>query len=79
MHSAYLKSLSFTLPARVKEFHKQWPALAQKYADEHEIRSHPAAFSAAARPIMEGSLSQASIEAMFSDLGAMIDRSTSSW
>lgn len=79
MHSAYLKSLSFSLPARVEDFHKQWPALAQRFTDEEVIGSHPIAFSGAVKPIVEGPLSQDSIEAMFRALGAMIERSTSRW
>lgn len=79
MHSAYLETLSFTLPAGVERFQKQWPALALKFADEKEIRSHPAAFSAAVKPIVEGPLSEDSIEAMFRALGAMIQQSTSRW
>lgn len=79
MHSAYLKSLSFALPAPVDTFHKQWPALAQQFADEKTIGAHPIDFAAAAKPILEGPLSQDQIEVMFGDLGAMINRSTAAW
>jgi transketolase len=79
MHSAYLKPLDFSLPERVKTFHEQWPALARQFADEKVVGAHPADFSAAVKPLLEGPLSQASIEAMFNDLGAMIKKATAKW
>jgi hypothetical protein len=79
MHSAHLKALSFKLPAGVDDFHKQWPALTQKFADDEEIRANPAAFSDAVTPILDGTLSEESIEAMFRSLGAMIQRATARW
>jgi chromosome segregation ATPase len=79
MHSAYLKPLSFSLPPRVQTFHQLWPGLREQFKDEAAIGTHPAAFSAAVEPLLEGPLSQANIEAMFNDLGAMIERSTAAW
>jgi DNA repair exonuclease SbcCD ATPase subunit len=79
MHSAYLKALDFSLPTRVEAFHKQWPALAQQFADEKTIGAHPADFAAAVKPLLDGELSQTSIEAMFNDLGAMIKQATAKW
>ena len=79
MHSAYLKPLSFQLPVRVESFHKQWPELAHRFADEGEIGQHPAQFSAAVKPLLEGSLSEASITDMFEDLGRMLKQATSAW
>ncbi|HSJ53563.1 MAG TPA: hypothetical protein VLC52_07410 [Anaerolineae bacterium] len=79
MHRAYLKPLDFQLPARAEAFHKQWNALNGQFSDEAAIGAHPAAFSAAVRPLLEGSLSQASIEAMFADLGKMIERAAAAW
>jgi hypothetical protein len=79
MHSAYLKPLSFSLPPRVSTFHEIWPKLEKQFADEEVIGAHPASFSATIEPLLEGPLSQASIEAMFNDLGAMIKRSTAAW
>lgn len=79
MHSAYLKSLSFALPASADTFHKQWPALAQQFADEEMLGAHPTQFAATVKPILEGPLSQDKVEAMFGDLGDMIKRSTAAW
>jgi hypothetical protein len=79
MHSAYLKPLSFSLPPQVEAFHKLWPTLAKQFADEEAIGGHPASFTAAVEPLLKGLLSQANIEAMFNDLGAMIERSTAAW
>jgi hypothetical protein len=79
MHSAYLKPLDFSLPARVRAFHEQWPALARQFVDEKAVGAHPADFSAAVKPLLEGPLSQASIEAMFDDLGAAIKKATARW
>jgi hypothetical protein len=79
MHSAYLKALDFSLPARVDAFHKQWPALARQFADEQVVGAHPADFSAQVKPLLEGDLSQARIEAMFDDMGAMIKQATARW
>jgi chromosome segregation ATPase len=79
MHSAYLKPLNFSLPSRVRAFHQVWPRLAKQFADEEAIGARPASFSATVEPLLEGPLSQAKIEAMFNDLGAMIERSTAAW
>jgi len=79
MHSSYLKPLDFQLSARVETFHKQWGTLKGKFSDEAAIGAHPADFTAAVRPLVEGPLSQASIEAMFGDLGKMIERATATW
>lgn len=79
MHSAYLKPLNFSLPPPVQAFHQVWPTLAEQFADEEAVGTHPASFSATVKPLLEGPLSQAKIEAMFDDLGAMIERSTAAW
>jgi hypothetical protein len=79
MHSAYLKPLSFSLPPAIEAFHRQWPALAQQFADEKTIGAHPADFAAAVKPLLEGPLSQASIEAMFGNLGAVVQQATQAW
>jgi hypothetical protein len=79
MHSAYLKALSFNLPPRVETFHKHWSALANQFADEEALGAHPDSLSAAVEPLLKGPLSQENIEAMFSDLGAMITRATAAW
>ena len=79
MHSAYLKPLSFSLPTDVKAFHRQWLPLTTRFADEATIGSHPAQFSANVRPILEGSLSQANIEAMFNSLSRMLKQATAHW
>jgi DNA repair exonuclease SbcCD ATPase subunit len=79
MHSAYLKPLDFSLPARVKAFHKQWPSLAQQFADEETVGAGPEQFSSTVKPLLEGPLSEARIEDMFSALEAMIKQSTKAW
>jgi hypothetical protein len=79
MHSAYLPALNFSLPAGTQEFHKQWPALTEQFADEKTIGDHPAKFSASVKPLLEGPLSQSNIEAMFNGLGAMIKGATARW
>jgi hypothetical protein len=79
MHSAYLAGLDFSLPSRAETFHKQWPALAQQFADEKTIGAHPSEFAEAVKPLLEGPLSEASIEAMFNSLGRMIEQSTARW
>ena len=79
MHSAYLKPLSFTLPPRAEAFHQQWPALAKQFSEEKVIGAHPASFSVAVESLLTGPLSQATIEAVFQDLGDMIERSTAAW
>jgi chromosome segregation ATPase len=79
MHSAYLKPLSFSLPPPIEAFHKQWPALAQQFADEQTIGTHPADFAATVKPLLEGPLSQANIEAMFNNLGAIVQEATQAW
>jgi chromosome segregation ATPase len=79
MHGAYLKPLEFTLPGRVETFHKQWSTLARRFLDEKTVAAQPAAFAAAIAPLLEGPLSQASIESMFNDLAATIERATAAW
>jgi hypothetical protein len=79
MHSAYLKPLDFDLPDRVKSFHEQWPVLARQFVDEKAIGGNPADFSAAVEPLLAQHLSQTSIEAMFGEMGAMIERATARW
>jgi len=79
MHRDYLKPLDFQLPARAEAFHKQWNTLNGQFSDEAAIGAHPSAFSAAVRPLLEGTLSQESIEAMFADLGRMIERAAAAW
>jgi chromosome segregation ATPase len=79
MHSAYLKPLNFSLPPRVQTFHRLWSGLTEQFKDEAAIATHPTAFSAAVAPLIEGPLSQANIEAMFNDLGTMIEHSTAAW
>ncbi len=79
MHKEYLTPLVFQLPAGVEEFHRQWPVLAKRFSDENAIGAHPAAFSEAVTPLLEGTLSQASIESVFADMGVMIERATAQW
>jgi hypothetical protein len=79
MHSAYLKPLSFNLPARVEAFHKQWPELTQRYTDQDEIGNHPAQFSTAVKPLLEEPLSEANISGVFEDLGDMLKQATAAW
>jgi hypothetical protein len=79
MHKAYLKALSFSLPAGVETFHKQWPALTKQFSDEKTIGSHPTEFAVAAEPLLAGSLCQDNIEAMFGELGKMIEQATAGW
>jgi hypothetical protein len=79
MHSAYLEPLDFALPAAVKQFHDQWPALAGRFADEKTIGQHPAEFASEVEPLLEGPLSQASIERLFEALGDMIKQAAARW
>jgi hypothetical protein len=79
MHSSYLAPLQFSLPTRAEAFHRQWPVLARQFDDELQISAHPSDFSAAVKPLVENSLSEANIEAMFGELGAMIERATAAW
>lgn len=79
MHSAYLKALDFDLPGPVELFHRKWPILAERFSDQESLGTHPVDFSAAVQPLLEGPLSQAKIEAMFNDLGTMIERATAGW
>jgi chromosome segregation ATPase len=79
MHSAYLEPLDFQLPSSFETFHKQWPALARQFADEKTIGANPANFASAVEPLLQGPLSQSSIEAMFDSLGTMIQRATAQW
>jgi hypothetical protein len=79
MHSAYLKPLDFSLPVPVEAFNKQWGELAQRFADDAIIGEHPTDFCTNVEPLLDGPLSQASIEKMFNDLGAMIQQATARW
>lgn len=79
MHSAHLRALTFQLPESVETYHKQWPALAEQFADEKIIGTHPTEFSTNVKPLLEGTLSQPEIEAMFNSLGTMIGRATARW
>lgn len=79
MHSAYLKPLDFQLSAGVDRFHHQWPELARRFADEKTIGQHPADFQAQVEPLLEGPLSEASIEASFQELGKAIERAAAAW
>lgn len=79
MHSAYLKPLSFELSDRTTTFHRQWPGLAKQFSDEDLIGSHPISFARNIEPLLQGPLSQSSIESMFGDLGASISEATAAW
>lgn len=79
MHSAYLRPLEFALPQHVAAFHKQWPELAVRFASEQLIGRHPADFAADVKPLLDGPLSEARIEATFNALGTMITEATSVW
>jgi hypothetical protein len=79
MHKAYLHPLSFSLPVRLESLGKEWPSLAQQFADEKSVGAHPLDFATATGPLLQGPLSEASIEAMFDDLGAEIKRATAQW
>lgn len=79
MHSSYLKPLDFDLPADVKAFHGRWPELARQFVDEKEAAQHPAEFAAQVTPLLEGPLSQQSIERMFNSMGQMIEAAASAW
>ncbi|MBN1657761.1 MAG: hypothetical protein JXA93_05135 [Anaerolineae bacterium] len=79
MHSTYLKPLDFRLPESVEAFHKRWPELARRFVDEKTVGQHPSEFAAEVAPLLEGPLSQRSIETMFNAMGAMIERATSAW
>lgn len=79
MHSTYLKPLKFQLAPDVQEFHKQWPALKRRFADEETAGAHPAEFAAAVAPLVEQTLSQARIEAVFTSMGTMLQAATRDW
>jgi hypothetical protein len=79
MHRDYLKPLDFRLAPNAETFHRQWDALNAQFSDEGVVGAHPASFAAAVHPLLEGPLSQASIEAMFGDLGQMIERAAAAW
>jgi hypothetical protein len=79
MHREHLRPLSFSLPAGVEEFHRLWPVLAKRFADEVQISKRPADFAATVQPLLEGPLSKESIEAMFEALSTMIHRATARW
>ncbi len=79
MHSAHLPALDFSLPKEAETFHRQWSALAQQFADETVIGTNPAEFRANVQPLLEGPLSENSIEALFARLNAMIQQATARW
>jgi chromosome segregation ATPase len=79
MHSSYLRALDFHIPERVDTFHRQWPVLAEQFADEKAIGANPSEFSANVKPILDGPLSESNIEAMFIAFGAMIKQATEAW
>ncbi len=79
MHSAYLRSLAYSLPPQVDRFHSQWSALAVQFASEEFIGNHPGEFSLQVKPLIEGPLSRTRIKDMFDALGAMITKATASW
>lgn len=79
MHSAHLKPLDFDLPQMVAAFHRLWPVLAERFADEKHLSLHPAAFSKDTEPLISGPLSEESIKAMFDALGTMISDATKAW
>ena len=78
-HSAYLKPLSFGLPADVEALHRQWLPLTTRFADEGTIGNHPVQSSANIKPILEGPLSQANIESLFNSLSTMLKQATAHW
>ncbi|MCL7455553.1 MAG: hypothetical protein M8467_21165, partial [Anaerolineae bacterium] len=79
MHSAYLRPLDFQIPERVEAFHSQWSALRRQFLDEVTIAAHPAQFAAQVEPLLQGPLSEASVQAMFEDLGAMVEQAAAQW
>jgi len=79
MHSAHLKPLRFSLPAECESLHRQWPVLASQFADEKLLGNHPLDFAASVQPILNGPLSQKTIEATFKALGVMISQATANW
>lgn len=79
MHSAYLQPLNFALPKRWEAFSKQWPDLAKQFADEKTIGAKPMDFARNVEPLLQGPLSEATIEAVFGDLGQMIKQATAKW
>jgi hypothetical protein len=79
MHRAHLRPLSFALPAQVAEFHRKWPVLAKRFADEAQISAQPAEFAAAVRPLVDGPLSRERIEQQFGALNTMIQQATAKW
>jgi hypothetical protein len=79
MHSAYLPKLQVTVPGNVVAFHQQWGDLAQKVHDDGRLCANPTEFLEVARPMSEGSLSDASVRVMFEDLGQALTSATSRW
>ncbi|MGD8597733.1 MAG: hypothetical protein PVJ23_06370 [Anaerolineae bacterium] len=79
MHSAYLPELDFRISEQVQAFNRQWASLARRFKDEQATGAHPAEFTAAVQPLLEGPLSQVTIEAMFESLGASIEQATERW
>jgi chromosome segregation ATPase len=79
MHSAHLPSLSVSLPPEVLAFHEQWNDLYDKVHDDGRLCTRPAEFLATVRPIVDGSLSQERIAAMFDSLGQALKRAAAKW
>jgi hypothetical protein len=79
MHSAYLNPLKFNLPPRIESMRTLWPKLDTQFADEDVIGEHPLDFAAQVEPFLSDQLSEPSIKAAFTELGAMIERATAQW
>ena len=79
MHSAFLRALSFELSDRTTAFHNQWRDLAKQFSDEEIIGSQPTKFAKSIEPLLQGPLSQTSIESMFGDLGTSITKAAAAW
>jgi chromosome segregation ATPase len=79
MHSAYLKPLSFELPAAARAFEGRWEPLAKRMADEKAVASHPKDFLSAVAPLQEEMLSVAQIEQVFEAYGQTIEAATQGW
>jgi chromosome segregation ATPase len=79
MHSAYLKPLSFELPAAAGAFEGRWGPLAKRFADEKAVSSHPKDFLSAASPLQEEMLAVAQIEQVFEAYGQAIEAATQDW
>jgi len=79
MHSAYLKALSFELPADARAYEGRWEPLAKRFADEKAMSSHPKDFLSAVSPLQEEMLSVAQIEQVFEAYGQAIEAATRDW